>query len=136
MNGEFHYSINTLSQEDSTLWNGDHTLEEIRNNRVALRKKALELYVPVGELPEWCVVNQVGLLDNSLHDIYISFKRSWLFTKQGRRRQPSRALRMMGVPFVRVMRTHRGYEIALDGFEVVHIGILNKGEGFHEVQKT
>lgn len=125
MNTEFHYSVNSLSQDDAALWNACHTLEEIHNNTEALKKRALE-HIPVDELSKWVIVSQVGLLGNSLYGVYISFKYSCLFTKKGRHRQAFRALRMMGVPFIKVDRMHKGYEVSPDGFEVVHIERLRK----------
>ena len=126
MDRQFYYSFNVLSFEESSIWNTTHTLEEIRDNRKSIMKKALE-EIPKDELPRWILVNQMGILGNHPHDVYISFRREWLFTKKGRRRRVSRALRMMGVPFVKVRRAgvlDELYELADDGFDVVAIAAL------------
>lgn len=120
---EFHYSINPLSVEDKSLWNASHTLEEIRDNRETIMEQTLT-EIPQEERHQWLLVDQLGILRNSLHDVYIVFKLTWLFTRKGRRRRVSRALRMMGVPLIKVKHVTGGIEPAEDGFEVVHIGKL------------
>ena len=109
----FQYSINLLTLEQQSDWNMVHTLQEIKDQRVKLNHNALA-GIPVDELPQWILVSQLGLLYNNLHDVYIAFPLTWLFTKTGRRRRVSRALRMMGVPFVK----YNGAEvIAISGLK-------------------
>lgn len=106
MDKAFHYSFNSLSIEQQSTWNEEHTIQERMDQRRATERNALE-QVPEGDLPKWVIVNQFGVRWGSLHDVYIAFPISWLFTKTGRRRRPSRALRMMGVPFVK----HNGFDV-------------------------
>ncbi len=123
MKREYHYSVNPLSYEISKIWRSEHTLEEICANRHRLMEQALT-QIPIEERPNWILVNRAGLLNNLLHEIYIAFKLFWLVTPKGRIRSSSIALKMVGVPFIKVKWVPNGLEIAGDGVEVVQIAGL------------
>jgi hypothetical protein len=123
---DFYYSINLVSQEDKAILNATRTLEEIHADRVSLQKKALA-EIPEEQLLGWLLIEQSGILGHELHDVYIAIRLTQLLTPTGKRRRFSRALRMAGVPFVRVKRTPIGYEVAADGYlEVVLIANLKE----------
>lgn len=96
----FHYSVNLLSIQQQSEWTMSHTIQERRDQIKALKEKALE-QIPAEELLKWVLVDQYGILNNTVHDVFIAFPLIWLFTKAGQHRRPSRALRMIGVPFVK-----------------------------------
>ena len=119
MKGEFHYSVNLLSQEMSEILNRERTLEEIRDNRRLYHQVLTQ--IPIDERQNWVIVNRAGLLNNSLHEVYIAFKLFWLLTLKGRLRPPTKALKMVGVPFIKIKWAINRIEIADDGVEVIDL---------------
>ena len=125
---DFYYAINALSQEEKAILNNKRTLEEIRDDRLLLQKKALE-EIPEGQLPAWLLIEQSGIRGCQLYDVYIALKLTWILTATGKRRRINRALKMAGVPFVKVKRMDEGYLVADDGFyDVVLIAKLEEGK--------
>ncbi|KKN16878.1 hypothetical protein LCGC14_0971400 [marine sediment metagenome] len=111
MDKVFHYSVNLLPIEQQSEWNMNHTLQERHDQIKALKQKALA-QIPTEELPQWVLVDQYGILSDILHDVFIAFPLTWLFTKKGQNRRIWRALRMMGVPFAKTAWGEEAVSIA------------------------
>ena len=129
MDTKFYYSVDMVTKYGDIEWEREYKRDELRRMRQQPRKALMDKLskeVPKDRLPQWVISGGIGFRFEELHHVYIAFNLSWLFTRTGRDRSISRALKMMGVPFIKVDWCHNEkYRITPDGdFEVIDIGKL------------
>ena len=129
MNTKFYYSVDMVSKYGDIEWERGYKLDELRRMKEQPRKALVDKLskeVTKARLSQWVLSGGIGFRSGELHHVYIAFNLSWLFTRTGRKRDISRALKMMGVPFIKIALCDNGeFGITPDGVEeVIDIGNL------------